>query len=580
MCTRARFDMADKTVAQVVTETLAQIGVRHVFGVPSGGWVDYMEAIRHTEGIDFILTTHEGGAAIMAAVCGRLTGVPGVCFGTFGPGATNLSTGVGCALLDRSPVIALTDEMAEPMRGRTTQMGIDHQALFRPITKKTTRLEPGRVREILLDAARVAMSERPGPVHVGLPLGLSGELEVTGSSGTGNSDDSGDGRRFFSPPPPPAAASDDLLEQMAQQFQAARKPVLAIGLGAVRAGAEEKILALAERFCLPVVLTPMAKGMVPEAHSCYAGVLFHALSDQVGETHQQADLVVAIGYDPVELNIEAWMPDAPLVNIDTVAADIDTSEYELAVDVIGDITASLEALLALEPVKKDWDLEALGERRRRMFEQLSPQGEGFGPRAALDVLRDVLPDDGIMTGDVGAHLHLIGQKWPTPKPGAQLMTNGWSSMGYAIPAAIAAKLCRAEVPVCAVVGDGGFLMSAGELPVAVRESLPIVIVLFADSELTLIRIKQERKGYPIYGTPVSGALVEDFPPAPSHNAEMPPTTHATFLGVPMIRARNATEFENALQVGFVADGPTIVEAIIDPREYDSLVLRDDRGNIS
>jgi len=566
--------MSDKTVAQVVAETLAEIGVRHVFGVPSGGWIDYMEAIRRTEGIDFILTTHEGGAGFMATVCGRLTGVPGVCFGTFGPGATNLSTGVGCAFLDRAPVIALTDEMAAPMRGRTTQMGIDHQALFAPITKKTTRLEAGRVREILFDAARLAMSERPGPVHVGLPLGLSGEVELAGS------DRPQVAGSAFSPPPPPSAAGDDLLEQMARLFQAARKPVLAAGLGAGHANVRVRIVALAERFSLPIVLTPMAKGMVPESHPCYAGVLFHALSDQVGATHEQADLVVAIGYDPVELNFEAWLPKAPLVNIDTVAADIDTSEYELAVDVVGDIAAALDHLSGLATGEKDWDLEALGERRRRMFEQLSPQSEEFGPCAALDVLRDVLPDDGIMTGDVGAHLHLIGQKWPTPRPGTQLMTNGWSSMGYGIPAAIAAKLCHAELPVCAVVGDGGFLMTAGELAVAVRENLPIVFVLLADSELALIRIKQERKGNPVYGTPVGGAPVEGSPSAPSQGAETSPTAHATVFGVPMIRASNAAEFESALRAGFAADGPTIVEAIIDSREYDDLILRSDRGSAS
>ena len=134
----------DQTVAAAVVDALKEMGVRHVFGVPSGGWVDYMEALRTTDGIDFILTTHEGGAGMMADVCGRLTGAPGVCFGTYGPGATNLATGVGEALLDRSPMIALTDEMPAAMRGRTTQMGIDHQALFAPLTKKTTRLREAR----------------------------------------------------------------------------------------------------------------------------------------------------------------------------------------------------------------------------------------------------------------------------------------------------------------------------------------------------------------------------------------------------------------------------------------------------
>src|ERR1700722_14631384 len=169
----------NKTVATTVVEALRELGVKYVFGVPSGGWVDYMEALRQAEGIEFILATHEGGAGMMADVCGRLTGAPGVCFGTYGPGATNLATGVGEALLDRSPMIALTDEMPEPMRGRTTQMGIDHQALLAPLTKHTTRLRPDAVREILIDAARTALTPRRGPVHIGLPAGMS-SLESRG----------------------------------------------------------------------------------------------------------------------------------------------------------------------------------------------------------------------------------------------------------------------------------------------------------------------------------------------------------------------------------------------------------------
>src|SRR5215470_17610981 len=163
------------TVAAAFVEALKDMGVKYVFGVPSGGWVDYMEALRKADGIDFVLTTHEGAAGMMADVCGRLTGKPGACFGTFGPGATNLATGVGEALLDRSPVLAFTDEMPPAFRGRTSQMGIDHQALFRPLTKSTTRLAVDSVRATIFEAARVAMEGRPGPVHVGLPVGLSVE---------------------------------------------------------------------------------------------------------------------------------------------------------------------------------------------------------------------------------------------------------------------------------------------------------------------------------------------------------------------------------------------------------------------
>jgi acetolactate synthase-1/2/3 large subunit len=539
----------EKTVAASLVDALKELGVKYVFGVPSGGWVDYMEELRKADGIEFVLTTHEGGAGMMADVCGRLTGAPGACFGTFGPGATNLATGVGEALLDRSPVIAFTDEMPEPMRGRTTQMGIDHQALFKPLTKKTTRLRADAVKSILFDAGRVALEGRPGPVHVGLPVGMSAEIASIENVA-------------FVPPEPPVPAGTALLQKAAQAFAKAKKPVLAIGLGAVQARAQKEIRALAEKHKIPVLLTPMAKGMLDENHPCYAGVVFHALSNIVGETHQQADLVVAIGYDPVEFNYESWMPkQAPLVSFDIEPADIDRDAYTLAVDAVGDIKASLNALLALPPIPNDWDLGAMAERRAAMFKKMKPSGTTFGPKAALAVLRDVLSDDGIMTCDVGAHTHLIGQLWRTPAPGLQLMTNGWSTMGFGIPAAIAAKLVHPKKQVCAVIGDGGFLMTAGELATAVRCDANIVVVLLTDNDLALIRIKQEKKGNPIYGTPVrgKGTIGSD-----------------NIFGVPVRTTHDPSEFRKALQWAFASNSPAIVEAIIDSREYDDVVLKKDK----
>ncbi|MDR3513367.1 MAG: thiamine pyrophosphate-binding protein [Caulobacteraceae bacterium] len=541
--------MTKRTVAVEVVETLRDLGVKHVFGVPSGGWVDYMEALRTTEGIDFILATHEGAAGMMADVSGRLTGRPGVCFGTFGPGATNLTTGVGEALLDRSPMIALTDEMPAAMRGRTTQMGIDHQALFAPLTKKTTRLREDAVREILFDAARTAMTARPGPVHVGLPAGLSSLEAGAGAVGA------------FEAEPPPAAGAD-ALAAAAARLAAAHRPVMALGLGAVRAEVGPKAVALAEAWGMPVVLTPMAKGLLPEDHPLYAGVLFHALSDMVGETHLQADLVLAVGYDPVEFNYESWLsPDAALVSLDTERADIDRDGYDLAVDVVGDIGASLDAMLAAPAAKAAWDLEALAARRDAMFARLAPSNTGFGPKAALAVLRDVLPQDGVMTCDVGAHTHLIGQLWRTPGPGLQIMTNGWSTMGFGIPAAIAAKLVHPEKAVCAVVGDGGFLMTAGEIATAVRYGIKIVIVVLTDNDLALIRIKQEKKGNPIYGTPIRARGAIGGP---------------DIFGAPVLTAADPQAFRERLVEAFAGDGPVIVEALVDSREYDEVVLRKDK----
>lgn len=541
--------MKSTNVARNVVVALRDMGVRHVFGVPSGGWVDYMEAIRTTDGIDFVLTSHEGGAGFMADVCGRLTGVPGVCFGTFGPGATNLATGVGGATLDRSPMIALTDEMPAALRGRTVQMGIDHQALFAPLTKATMRIEADSAVDTLAEAARIALTGRPGAVHVGLPQGMSAVAVEEARIAPPAAD---------SVPAPDEAAVAALIAA----FSTATKPVLAIGLGAVHAGIQDRIIALAERFGLPVLLTPMAKGMVAETHPSYAGVLFHALSDLVGQTHAEADLVVAVGYDPIEFNYESWMRDGlALASIDIVAADIDRAVHPVVADVVGAIAPALDALLTLPAVTKGWDLAALAARKAELFGRLAGREGAFAPRAALDVLRDVLPADGIMICDVGAHTHLIGQHWRTPAPGTQIMTNGWSAMGFGLPAAIAAKLCRPDTPVCCVLGDGGFLMTAGELATAVREKLPLVIVIFTDNDLALIRIKQEKKSNPIYGTPVRAEGTIGGP---------------SLFGVPVTVARDPAEFRAALEAGFAADGPVIVEALLDSREYDELVLRKDK----
>ncbi|MFC1629541.1 thiamine pyrophosphate-dependent enzyme [Gemmatimonadota bacterium] len=278
-------------------------------------------------------------------------------------------------------------------------------------------------------------------------------------------------------------------------------------------------------------------------------------------THRQADLVVGIGYDPVEFSYEDWLPDAPLIHIDTTRADIDTSAHNLACDVIGDMHPALKRLAGLNPIHTEWDLDALADRRNDMFRRLESEPGVFGPRAALEILRKVLPDEGVMACDIGAHTHLIGQMWPTPSPGLQLMTNGWSSMGFGIPAAIAAKLCLPDQPVCAVVGDGGFLMSAGEMDTAARLGLKVVFVLLTDRSLSLIRIKQQRKGHGEYGTPIRTG---------SHGLG------DSFLGVPVLTADDPVIYRSALEQAFAADGPVIVEAMIDGSEYDDLVLRGNR----
>jgi acetolactate synthase-1/2/3 large subunit len=430
-------------------------------------------------------------------------------------------------------------------------MNIDHQTLFKPITKWTTRLKAGNVKQTLYKALQIATSEVPGPVYIGLPCGI-GLDEASEESVTVPDQEE------------ISTAHTAVLAKMASLFMQAKKPVIVLGITTMRANVQDRIINILEKFKVPAVLTPMAKGMVPEGHPCYAGVLSHALGNQVGITHQQADLVVGIGFDPVELNYEDWMPNVPLVHIDTTPADLDMENYTLGCDVVGHLIPSLDYLLRLDCSEKEWDMKLLADRKAAMFAQLAAPKGTFGPRRVLDALRAILPKDGIMTCDVGAHLHLIGQQWQTGSPECQLMTNGCSAMGFGIPAAIAAKLCCPERKVCCVVGDGGFYMMAGEMATAMRLGAPIVFVVLMDAHLSLIRIKQEKKGYRRYGTSLI-AVTADNDVSPS-----------SLFGVPVFMAKDAEQYDQALKKAFAANGPAIVEAFIPAQEYETLLLK---GNI-
>jgi acetolactate synthase-1/2/3 large subunit len=319
-----------------------------------------------------------------------------------------------------------------------------------------------------------------------------------------------------------------------------------------------QVLRLAEKLQAAVVLTPMAKGLVPADHPLYGGVLFHARSDLLAAVIRESDLVVGIGYDPVEFNYEDWLPDVALVHLDTRPADV-AAGVNLAADVVGDLAATLGYLGTAKLSAADWDLERLADHRRGLYAALRPAGEAdLSPSAALDILRDILPAEGIMTCDVGAHTHLIGQLWPTPAPGRQLMTNGWSSMGFAVPAALAAAICRPDVPVVGVTGDGGFTMMAGELITARRLGLDCVILVLADRMLSLIEVKQ---GWKQCDAQSSVLYARGFIDA------------ERIFGVPVLTAATPEALQGALRTAFTTPGPVVVEAVVDGAAYHELIAR-------
>lgn len=528
------------TVAEYIANQLFNKGVRHVFGIPGGPSIPYIEALRKA-GIEFFLTSNEASAAFMADVTARLTGVPGVCHSTFGPGATNISTGVGGALLDRSPVLVLTSEMSDKMINRTSQMNIDHQKLFAPITKATFRLNISNAADTIDKALRIAVEQYPGPVHIGLPADIA--LSEIGEPGISIS---GESRIYF----------NGNTDKIIQLLQKAQRPLLAIGLTAARLKLGDRLISFLEKCNVPVVVTPMATGIIPTNHRSFAGVLFHSLSDYLDDITCKADLVIGMGYDQVEFNYESWLPDVPLIHFDIKETDLPERD-----NIYRYISAPGEWFSLLDNAKRiasDGDDKLISGLREEMLAVFNGFTGHFGPAAALRTLREELPESTIVTADVGSHLHLMGQFWNTGKTGRLIMTNGWSSMGFGIPAAMAAQLTNPDAVVACVTGDGGFLMMAGELITMRRYNLPVIIIVMSDGELNLIKTKQSWVDAQPYGTILySGDLFESD----------------TFFGVRVIKADSIDSFRKGIVAALAINEPVIINAVIDPEDYNWLIVK-------
>jgi acetolactate synthase-1/2/3 large subunit len=528
------------TIAEYIANQLFSNGVRYVFGIPGGPSIPYMEAFRSV-GIEFILTSNEASAGIMADVTARMTGVTGICHSTFGPGATNITTGVGGALLDRSPVIVFTSEMSDLMVNRTTQMNIDHQKLFEPVTKATFRINEHNAADVIESALRICRSSYPGPVHIGLPSDIALK-EIESEVFTGHMHK--------------ADVYNNDIHRILSLLERSRKPVLALGLSAVRLGLKDEILKFLDACQMPVVVTPMAKGILPETHPCYAGVLFHSLSDYLEDIYSDCDLVIGIGYDPVEFNYESWIPDIPVIHFDIKATD-HLSKGTL-IQYCGPPDEWFKTLGNLTKESLIFNAERVKCVREEMLSVFNGFTNHFGPAAALRTLQEELPENTILTADVGSHLHLLGQFWKTNGRNNLVITNGWSGMGFGIPAALAVQLNNKEATVVCITGDGGFLMMAGELVTARRYNLPVIIVVFSDGELNLIKVKQSWKNLAPYGTVLyQGDLFSSD----------------VFLGIKVIRADSADSMKKAVIEALSVNEPVIINAVIDPEDYNWLIVK-------
>jgi acetolactate synthase-1/2/3 large subunit len=436
-------------------------------------------------------------------------------------------------------MIAITCNLNTEQLGRRIQMWIDHHALFAPITKATLRLERGRIAETLAEAIRLALSEPMGPVHLDLPEDVA--LAATNEPVPA-----------LAAPPRLAAAPDAAIGRAAELIASAQRPIAVLGAAAMRMRDPALLRKFVERHGLPFATTTMAKGMIDEDHPLSLGCIERSCRQIQRRFLRSADLILGVGYDTIEVEYEAWIGDTPLLTIDIEPPDVAPS-VRLVHQAVGDLDSSLSHLLAAPAAANSWEPDALAAHRRTFQAALRPASAAFTAHAAIDAVRRALPHDGLLSFDVGAHTHQIASQWSAHAPKTFQITNGWSSMGFGLPGAIAAKLARPRAPVICVLGDGCFQMTCGEVATAKRLNLALPVVVLDDKWLALIKVKQIRRQYKLYGTELQA---EDYAAPPAH-----------YFGVPAVGVRSPDALEAAVRQALAADGPTVIEAVVDSEHY-------------
>ncbi|MQA12272.1 MAG: hypothetical protein GEU98_27820 [Pseudonocardiaceae bacterium] len=531
-----------RTVATAMADYLSAVGVSHVFTYPGDPIIEFLEAIRRG-GIEVILGRREGTSAFLAEGYAQATGGLGVTISTLGPGSTALVNGVAAAQWDRVPMLAVSGQIEAAREQFFTHQVVDHNLLFTPVTKWAGRMEAAAVDITMRKAIRTAVADRPGAVH----LTVGGDV-------------------FKAPAPeedvvvPPLNTSGTSLrvhrtagEDPVRRVTDAKHPVILAGISAVRSQATGALTELAETVGAPVVVAPMAKGVIPEDHPYFAGVLDMACNAVMWNFLAGSDLILAVGFDAVEL-IKPWSLRTPVLHIDTVP---NTDQiYRADVELVGDIPATLGWLAAEWHGRPRWDERTVAAHREglRTAYYAGRVAGALNPTDVLDTVRAAMAGDAIVSCDVGSHKLLVGQGWTTTRNRGVLMTNGLSSMGFGVPAAIGAKLALPDRPVAALVGDGGFAMAATELRLAAGAKAPVAVVVFVDQSLNRIELKQSAAGYPSTATRIES---------------MDLVRLAESMDCDGVRVASVAELENAVDGINALDRPLVVEAVIDPAQYEA-----------
>jgi acetolactate synthase I/II/III large subunit len=524
------------TTVEVIADAMKEAGTPFITGHPGGESVELMDAARKRD-MRFILFKQEAAGAMMAATWGEITGSPGVCLSTRGPGATNMVNGISYAALDRAPLLAITDQYGPATYAVGLRQRIDQLAIYAPLVKWGTTVNAQVVRQQMWRAMREMTAVPPGPVHFELP-----QTETSRQAAEVG----------VVPPLMPNIVEIEpdrtSLKVPLAMLGNARKPIVLAGLGCLWAKASGALTQFAEHLGAPVLATPKCKGVISEDHPLRAGCIIGGIIER--RLISQADLIIAVGLDAVELQPKAWPYTVPVLSI-SATPNLDAVVPAIA-EVVGPVSKILERLAAFSTGGSGWGEKAAQAYRADVVDALNTPSSGLSPQRVMEVARAILPRETIATCDAGASRLLVVQKWESYGPREFLGSNGLGSMGYALPGAMAAKMAHPDRPCVAFVGDGGFLMAVAELQTSVRENLPIIAIVFDDAEIGLIRVKQQLKQIPSYGVNVGGMYWDKL---------------AQGFGADGVVVETEQELSSALGAALASGKTTVIGARIDGSGY-------------
>jgi len=545
--------------SDLFVKCLENEGTTRIFGVPGEENADFMISLSASSQIEFILTRHEQGAAFMAEVHGRLTGEPGLCLGTLGPGATNLITGVADSNMDRSPMVVLTGQADSKRQHKESHQAMDVVSMFRPVTKWAhSILHPDNIPEVTRKAFKLATEEKPGACHIELAEDIA-EMDTQTAPVAATKV-----RR--------AVPDDKIVNQAFELIRNARRPVILAGNGTIRKRASEQLRRFVEKTGIGVVSTFMAKGCVDmdSERSLYTVGL--QAKDHATCAIDAADCVICLGYDMVEYHPRLWNAEGnhKLIHIDFLAAEVD-EHYRVDVEIVGDLAHTLwmlnERLDALDE-RPTFDLKYQAAARREMKADLEEHAQdtavgSIKPQKALWDVRQVMGAKDIVLSDVGAHKMWIARHYQCHEPNTCLIPNGFCSMGFALPGAISAAMIHPDRRILAICGDAGFMMNVQEMETARRYNTNITVMVWEDGAYGLIKWKQDnhfgRHTDLDFGNPDFMKLAESF-------------------GWHGVYEDDSANLQAALEQCFQADGPSLLVIPIDYRENQKLTER--LGNIA